>query len=155
MVSSILFQMPADYDNKNNFIRTRAARRIFPGFGFLFLLLIHGAAFTGDRSQFLPREDSKAILSAVHSEKIRAIIRRLNSLAWDREYTELEIRKMRTEQIELLVQAAEELIASAENLPEITAQDRLSEEEQTTFRAMARQLHQTCNACHNLFRDQQ
>lgn len=178
-VSSILFQVSAENDNKKKFICTRSAHRFFPACGFLFLLLIHATAFTGDQSPALPRENSKAVLSAIHSEKIRGIMRRLNSLAWEREYTELQIREMRAEQIELLVQAAEELIGSAENLPEIAAQEQLSDEEQTTFRAMARQLHketvmlreytetrqyeelsrgyrrlhQTCNACHNLFRE--
>ena len=104
---------------------------------------------------------------------------RLNMLAYEREYTELELNQLRAEQIELLIQTASELTQTAENLPNITADPDLSDSDQITFRAMAAQLyretrnlqeaydagqsqalepayqrlHETCNACHRLFRD--
>ena len=124
-------------------------------------------------------EKNKAALNVIHSLKLKTIMGRLNMLAYEREYTELELNQLRAEQIELLIQAANELAQSVENLPDITAGPELSEADRITFRAMAGQLyretrnlqnaydaghleeleplyqrlHETCNACHRLFRD--
>lgn len=178
-LSVILPQMSAGENKRKKTIRTGTGKRVWPACCFPFLLLFHGMAAGGEQLPELKAEQPGAILGAIHSEKIRAIMRRLNSLAYEREYTELRIQQMRAEQIELLVQTAGELARSAGKLPEITAQDRLGEEEQTTFRAMAAQLHRetlklreyaqnrqygemargyqrlhrTCNACHELFRE--
>ena len=123
-------------------------------------------------------ENSKSVLNAIHSNDVRIIMRRLNVLAYEREYTELELEKLRARQIKLLAQTAGELAQTAEQLPEDVQKD-LSREDQTTFRAMANQLYseslqleeeaaannyralnecyqrlrETCNACHRLFRD--
>ncbi len=121
---------------------------------------------------------SKSVLNAIHSDDVRIIMRRLNVLAYEREYTELELEKLRARQIKLLALTAGELAQTAEQLPE-DIQNNLSREDQTTFRAMASQLYseslrleeaveandhnalnagyqrlrETCNACHRLFRD--
>jgi hypothetical protein len=121
----------------------------------------------------------RAALQSLHSEDIRKIMRRLNALAYEREYTELELDQIRDKNLRALAHAAEDLMEISEQLPEILPDNQLSYEEQVTFKAMARQLHnetlnllntgstknyseiksgylrlqQTCAACHNLFRD--
>ena len=123
-------------------------------------------------------EENKIVLNVIHSDDIRAIMRRLNLLAYEREYTDLELEQKYREQIELLIQTANKLKDSAENLPNIT-RNKINETDITTFRAMANQLYRetlnlqeeinsshyrgirlsyqrlrdTCNACHQLFRD--
>lgn len=132
----------------------------------------------GDNQPDYSDKKNRVILNVIHSDKIRAIMRRLNMLAYEREYTDLEIEQLFREQIELLINAANELRDSAENLTNITS-NKLDETDVTTFRAMANQLHretlnlqeeinsshyqdirlsyrrlrETCNACHQLFRD--
>ncbi len=104
-------------------------------------------------------------------------MRRLDSLAYEREYTALELEGMRASQINQLVDFAAKLAETADKLPQITDQS-LSDEDKITFRAMAKQLHddtvrlkskaaaenyrnlnvdykqlrQTCSSCHRLFR---
>ena len=125
------------------------------------------------------KEENKFILNAIHSEEIRAIMRRLNMLSFEREYTALELDNLRAEQVQLLVQAASELKQSAASLTHITGNKNISEADHITFSAMANELylqtltlqkeseanhnkalapaytrlHETCNACHRLFRD--
>lgn len=125
-------------------------------------------------------ETGKTILNAIHSDEVKNIMRRLNSLVYEREYTELEIKKLRMKQIELLSKAANALKETADTIPNIDSLKNLNEEDQIAFNAMANQLkelsqklkretetnHQknldatyielqdTCNKCHLLFRDQ-
>jgi cytochrome c556 len=124
-------------------------------------------------------KSSKAVLRSLHSEDIRRIMGRLHALAYEREYTELELDRIRLENLEALALAAADLVQIAGQLPQLLPDNQLSDEEQVTFKAMANQLHnetlqllntdsgnsyrdlksgyrrlqQTCAACHNLFRD--
>ncbi len=128
----------------------------------------------------LPDKDTgkEALLSAVHSQELRSIMRRLNSLAYEREYTALELQNIQAAQINKLVKMADMLANTAEKLPQITEQS-LADEDKITFRAMAKQLYadtvnlkrdaaekryhnltaaykrlrQTCHSCHRLFRE--
>jgi cytochrome c556 len=121
----------------------------------------------------------KAVLQSLHNEDIRRIMGRLNTLAYEREFTELEIYRIRQENLEALATAAADLVKIAGQLPELFPDKQMSEEDQITFRAMANQLQnetlhlldtsatssyserqtgyqklgKTCMACHNLFRD--
>ncbi len=125
-----------------------------------------------------PDVPGKAVLKAVHSGELRQIMRRLNSIAYEREFTQLELDRLRARHIETLVETVGELVRTAETLPEIT-EDGLNENDLVTFRALANQLYtettglrnavrennyaaqdagyrrlrETCTACHNLFRD--
>ena len=116
----------------------------------------------------------------MHSDDIRKIMGRLYTLAYEREYTELEIDRIRHENLKALAHAADELVDISGKLPQILPEYQLTDDEVVTFRAMAgqlqaetlhlldsdatssysdfkngyRKLRQTCNACHNLFRDQ-
>ena len=138
---------------------------------------IHAEDNGDNQSEYL-NEKNKVVLNVIHSDKIRAVMRRLNLLAYEREYTDLELEQLFREQIELLIHAANELKDSAEILPNITS-SKLDDTDVTTFRAMANQLYretlniqehinsshfqeirtsyqklyETCNACHQLFRD--
>jgi cytochrome c556 len=106
---------------------------------------------------------------AIHSDQLQRTMKRLNELAYDREYTELGLDRLRAEQIAALVTAAAELLSAGE----------MTAEEQATFAAIAGQLHaeaqniqaavrayqfdrlpagyrrlqRICNACHALFRE--
>lgn len=117
-------------------------------------------------------------LSAIHSDQLRRIMLRLNELAYEREYTELGLDRLRAEQIDSLVTESKTLAGNADRLSEILTQGELTAEELITFKAIANQLYsealriqadihannfinvdkgyrrlrQTCNACHNLFR---
>jgi cytochrome c556 len=148
-----------------------------------FLILISIILFTTssllsahDASEKL--ETRKTILNAIHSDDVKKIMRQLNTLVYEREYTELELQKLSNKQIELLAKEANALAQTAENLPNIASLKKLSEEDQLAFNAMANQLqeatqelkreveanHQkkidaayknlekTCNTCHQLFR---
>ena len=121
----------------------------------------------------------KPALSAIHNNDIRTIMRRLNALVYEREYTQLELDRLRRENLQMLVDAAADLIKISDKLPDLISDQEISSDEQITFKAMARQLHneasqlldsdpdisyhelnngfqrlqQTCAACHNLFRD--
>ena len=155
----------------------------FPGF-IVFLITIFlcngfiHAENNGDNNPEYLNGKNKIVLNIIHSGKIRAIMRRLNMLAYEREYTDLELEQLFRAQVELLISAADDLRDSAENLPNITS-NKLDDTDVTTFRAMASQLYRetlnlqkeinsshyqeirlsyqrlrdTCNACHQLFRD--
>jgi cytochrome c556 len=116
---------------------------------------------------------------AIHSDQLQRTMKRLNELAYDREYTELGLDRLRAEQIAALVTAAAQLRISAGRLPELLSAGEMSAEEQATFAAIAGQLHaeaqniqaavrayqfdrlpagyrrlqRICNACHALFRE--
>jgi cytochrome c556 len=125
------------------------------------------------------KSESNTILNAIHSDDIRNIMRRLRMLIYDREYTELELRKLSSDQIKLLAEETNILAQTAENISNIASLKNLNDEEQLTFSAMANQFHDismelqreakanhqqtldtaylklqnTCNTCHKLFRD--
>ena len=120
----------------------------------------------------------KAALQSLHSEDIRKIMGRLYALAYEREYTELELDRIRHENLQALAHAAADLVDLSGKLLQVLPENRLTDEEQVTFAAMANQLHnetlhlldtdvtssysdlktgyrqlqKTCTACHNLFR---
>lgn len=148
---------------------------------FLMLVLIIAAntlLFANDDEKKL--ETGKTLLQAIHSDEIRNIMRQLNSLVYEREYTELELRKINRKQIELLVNEAAALANIASNLPNMPSFKNMDNESQLAFNAMAKQLqnisgelekaiennHQdeidaaylklqnTCNTCHTLFREE-
>ena len=123
--------------------------------------------------------DDKTLLSAVHSDEIRSIMRRIRILIFDREYTELELRKLTGKQFQLLVKEVKVLTEAATNMPNIESLKGLDDEEQVIFNAMANQLYEiarelehnsethyqesldasyiklqeTCNTCHRIFRN--
>lgn len=125
-------------------------------------------------------QETGPALSTIHSDKLIQSMRRLNELAYEREYTELGLDRLRADQIHALVRETEILVNKAKNLSEIVTGGQLTSEERITFRAIASQLHteavslqtaisannfvnvdagyrrlqETCNACHNLFRNQ-
>jgi Cytochrome C' len=122
---------------------------------------------------------NKTILNAIHNDEVRNIMRRLKILFYEREYTELELQKLSNKQIKLLAEEAGALGKIAENLHNSPSLKNLSDVEHVTFNAMANQLHDitqelikenednhqngvdaafiklqdTCNTCHQLFRD--
>lgn len=123
--------------------------------------------------------ETSALLNVIHSEQLRGIMQRLDTLAYEREYTALELQKIRERQIQKLVDVTRELMKSSEQLREIAPDVQVSREDLVTFRAMAAQLHRetldleesiqhgyapeldrgyermrdTCTACHRLFRE--
>jgi CBS-domain-containing membrane protein len=125
-------------------------------------------------------ETGKTLLEAIHNDEIRSIMRQLNTLAYEREYTELELRKLNKRQVKLLVKEAAALADTTANLTNITSFKNLDDETQLAFNAMVNQLqniseelrnatennHQdeidtayiklqeTCNTCHTLFREE-
>ena len=125
-------------------------------------------------------ETGKTLLEAIHNDEIRSIMRQLNTLAYEREYTELELRKLNKRQVKLLVKEAASLADTTANLTNITSFKNLDDETQLAFNAMVNQLqniseelrnatennHQdeidtayiklqeTCNTCHTLFREE-
>lgn len=146
----------------------------------ILLLFLRPITLTGEESQTAATpNESTALLNSIHSHKIRGIMRRLNSLTYEREYTELELQQIQTNQIALMLEITRELTDSAEQLPDISPGSNLNESEQITFRAIANQLYRetrqlnedvqkghtrqikqgyrrlkkTCEACHQLFRD--
>lgn len=124
--------------------------------------------------------NGKAVLRSLQHEDIRWIMGRLYTLSYEREFTELELDRMREKNLEALADAAADLVKIADRLPGLFPDEQLSDEDQVTFRAMAnqlqdetlhlldtastssyserktgyRELEKTCMACHNLFRDQ-
>ncbi len=144
------------------------------------VLLISTSALLSANDGTEKLETGKTLLKVIHSDEIRNIMRKLNSLVYEREYTELELRKINKKQIELLVIEAAALSKTAANLPNITSLNNLDDESQLTFNAMVNQLqnisielkgatehnHQdeinaayiklqdTCNTCHTLFREE-
>ena len=140
----------------------------------VFFLLIFFASFDAlfaeQQSSGNSVETNKSILKTIHSDQLRGIMQRLNMLAYDREYTQLEIYKLRAKQIDQLVDVASELVSNTNRLTNILNEAGLGEEEQLTFKAMANQLYEealnlqhdvngssqqlldTCKTCHKLFR---
>lgn len=123
-------------------------------------------------------ESTRPLLHTIHSDQLRQVMLRLNELAYEREYTELSLDRLRAEQIDSLVNEAGALVGNASRLADIQGEEKLTEEEKITFKAVARQLYsetlqiqadiqanryenlqdsysylrRTCNACHKLFR---
>ncbi len=150
---------------------------------YLKTLLLSSTIFLTASSLLLAEDNSgkletgKTILHAIHSDEIRNIMQRLDSLVYEREYTELELQKLNKKQIKLLTKEALALSQTAANLPNIDSLNNLSDEDQLTFNAMATELkgiaielkkesdanhetetlyiklQSTCNTCHQLFRD--
>jgi hypothetical protein len=142
------------------------------------LLLASSQIAFGEVIEELNKRYSDPVLTAVHSDELRLIMRRLNTLAYEREYTELQLQKLRTAQITLLVNTVVELIDTIDELPEVISATSLGEADRITFRALARRLleetlsmrahvrdgdeealddgyrrlQETCAACHRLFR---
>lgn len=84
----------------------------------LFIHIASGSMLFADT----PSSDTKqneTILNAIHSDEVRNIMRRLNILFYEREYTELELQKLSTIQIELLAEEANVLAQTAADLPNI------------------------------------
>lgn len=124
--------------------------------------------------------DSRTVLEAIHSSELRAVMARLDRLTFEHEYPELELDRRRAENIRALVDAALELNRAARQLPLAGRDMQLDAEDRITFRALAgelyrrtrilertveagnysalesgyRELRHTCNACHQLFREQ-
>ena len=118
------------------------------------------------------------MLNVIHSEELKKTMRSLNLLAYENEFTELELQSLRASQLNRLLDFAEELTKKAERLPQITDAE-LKEADKITFKAMARQLYtdtlelkksaaknnynnmskrylelnKTCDSCHRLFRE--
>ena len=156
----------------------------FPGYKFikgscgLFLVccFIAPLSFAEDKA-VIAGTDDQALLNAIHSDELKKIMRRLDMLAYENEYTELELQSMRVSQVNRLLEFTDELLIKADNLPQITDTE-LSESDKITFKAMARQLYtdtlnleasaadknysnmgkrylelrKTCGSCHRLFR---
>ena len=144
----------------------------------LFLFLFPAVYVHSQEADFEDGEIRNPALSAIHSDQLRRIMLRLNELAYEREYTELGLDRLRAKQIDSLVTEAETLAGNADGLSETQAREELTAEELITFKAIAnqlysealqiqtdihannfmnvdkgyRQLRHTCNACHNLFR---
>jgi hypothetical protein len=144
----------------------------------LFLFFCLAVYVHSEEPAFTGAEIKSPALSTIHSDRLRQIMSRLNELAYEREYTELGLDRLRAKQIDSLVTEAETLVDNADRLPEILTEGELTPEELITFRAVASQLYsealliqadihadsyvnvdegyrrlrQTCNACHNLFR---
>ena len=126
----------------------------------------------------LETSGDRALLRVIHSEDLKKTMRSLNLLAYENEYTELELQSLRAAQVNRLLDFAEELTDKADRLPEIS-DSQLSESDRITFRAMAQQLYtdtlelkksaaennysnmskrylelnKTCDSCHRLFRE--
>lgn len=146
-------------------------------FGLLLLFCGITSCPAGDGT-LADKQSTEPLLHSIHSDQLRRTMLRLKDLAYEREYTELRLDRLRSEQIESLVVEARALVAKAGRLPEIMNGGTLNAEEQITFIAVAKQLYgetqqlqadvlanryenlqygyrhlqQTCNACHKLFR---
>ncbi len=129
-------------------------------------------------SSVLQSSEPRAVLRVIHSERLRQIMQRLDSLAYEREHTALDLQYQRERQVRRLITATRELVEKSEQLPALVDDTNISPEDLTIFRAMAAQLYQktrdleqslhrghkvsvregyqnlreTCNACHRLFR---
>lgn len=149
-----------------------------PVFFLLIFFALSGALLAEQQPSGNLTETDNSILKTIHSDQLRSIMQRLNTLAYDREYTQLEINKLRAIQIDRLVGVASELVSNTNKLTDIAGESGLDEEEQLTFIAMANQLYKealnlqhdvksnqkeninasnqrlrdTCNTCHKLFR---
>ncbi len=146
---------------------------------YVLLLFVSHIALSAETNDADITTQGKTLLQTIHSNEVRNIMRHLKLLIYEREYTELERENKRYQQIRLLVEETKILADTAARLPEIESLNRLNDEEQLTFSAMANQLHEislelqneieanhrqsmsdlyiklqeTCNTCHRLFRN--
>ena len=144
---------------------------------FLGCLLFASNSFAGETTTGAAPE-RRATLNAIHSDELKKTMRSLDLLAYENEYTELELQSLRVSQLNRLLDFVDELLARAEELPQIT-DTALSESDRIIFKAMAQQLHadtlrmkasaaeknysdmgkrylelrRTCDSCHRLFRN--
>lgn len=142
------------------------------------LLLLPVLAFSADTGRQAPA-DTPA-LHAVSSDRIRAIMKKLEHATANKEIDHPELGQMRVVYMDDLLEAVEELVTGAEMVEAMSPVPELTENERVTFRAMASQLYtealylraqaenynyegadasyqrlmQTCVACHGLFREQ-
>jgi hypothetical protein len=150
-------------------------RILIRGFTLWVLLSMAPQVTAGDDLQ---DSGSGAVLNVIHSDQLRAVMHRLDSLTHDRERTALELQTLQLHHLEQLLQAADDLLERSEQLPDIAPDTDLTDEEVITFRAMASELYEqtlyintryrtghvsealqaykdlrkTCAACHRLFR---
>lgn len=123
-------------------------------------------------------DSSHALLTEIHSTEVRHIMRKLNVLLFEREHTQLELQRLRRQQLSLLIEETESLSRTAGDISLIDSLKNLSEEQQAMFKSMANELNnaarqlsaadanahehdieaayirlqETCNTCHKLFR---
>ncbi len=126
-----------------------------------------------------PEQDRNSYLTAIHSPEVQQIMRNLHALLFERERSNLETQRLRSEQFELLVEQAESLSSIAASSSLIDSLQQLDVEEQARFSELANELsliartisednkaghysevdagymrlQETCNQCHQLFRD--
>lgn len=124
------------------------------------------------------QDSNHALLTEIHSTEVRNIMRKLNVLLFERELTQLELQRLRRQQISLLVEETKNLSKTATGIAGIDTLKKLDDEEQAMFKSMANELEQaarqlgeadasghkhdidaaymrlqkTCNTCHRLFR---
>ena len=120
----------------------------------------------------------KVSLHVIHSEKLRGIMQRIRNLMDNRELTVTLVDELREKYMQTLIDTADDLVFAAETLSLQGPVDKLDQEEETEFRAIAgrfyedavnlhlkamdsnfmemdsayNKLDETCNGCHRLFR---
>jgi len=147
------------------------------------LLLVSGCTACQTRAQQEPMRrvelPGAPAMHAVRSDHLRSVMLRMDRLRYERMYTALEIEEERLRQAGVLADIAAELAGTADALPDVVGELELEESQRETFRSLADQLYtlavelqgaasrkdyaalpvvmdkldQTCNTCHQLFRN--
>jgi cytochrome c556 len=120
----------------------------------------------------------KPMAHAVSSEKLKAIMHRLNQLTFEKELAPMKLKEVRERHIQELMATVDELLTAAEELTDALPGFSMAPEERDTFIDMAKRLkseayrirytaevgsdteldlayqrlNHTCAACHQLFR---
>jgi len=123
-------------------------------------------------------DTGKPALHAVQSERLKAVMRELNDLMFERMLNEVQIDRQRRYRIEEIVEVAEKLLNTLQYIPNALQDLSLLEQEQQIFLKLSEKLKQqvillkleaeknhvdtlptsvnriveTCNACHHIFR---
>ena len=109
-------------------------------FAALYQLILPVVLAADTRSNENITSENQALLQSVHSDRVRNIMRRLNSLSYEREITEQELQKIRLHQIRLLLEAADDLVATANESTVLLSSQYLHKIDQATFKNLADQL---------------
>ncbi|MEN8259511.1 MAG: cytochrome c [Pseudomonadota bacterium] len=146
----------------------------------MLLALCLPAGCAGSKEEYRQRlmETGPPALHAVHNDRLRALMRRMNALLLERWHTELDIDEKRRRQTREIADVAEALQETVSDILATLPELSLEKSEQDLFRKLAGRLKSqaatlreqaahnyvdaipdsldrittTCNACHNAFR---
>ncbi len=149
-------------------------RYFFP----VLIALVSGCSSSSQPMTAELSDTGKPALHAVESERLKRVMQQLNDLMFERMLNEVQVDRMRRDYVQDIVSIADQLLGTLDSLPGTMSSLSLDDKEQQIFLSLvgklkdqvgelktdaqmnhvdviphrAKQIVETCNSCHHLFR---